>query len=262
MPTADPPIRNASANALATVMCSKRVIKCIRAVLRFHGWRKRDLREGVAEVQCRLLEWARNPANVIPLQPDACAKLCATIAINWCIDEDRKRDTRASYEGGLCPDPDEFGPREPPPGRWDSTDMKRMLAEFKGQLARGEMPPQVEQIVVGIAEGKCAREIGEELGIPTGTVESRLANARRLFRARLAVLGLALVVAMVALLVIIPVAGIAMRENPADVGASPQVAASAHPQRVDVPRQRVASPCGDARRCEQLREMNAKPGLR
>jgi DNA-directed RNA polymerase specialized sigma24 family protein len=258
--TADPTLRNA--HAVATVMRSKRVLRSIRAVLRFHGWRKRDLRDGVAEVHCRLLEWARNPVNVIPLQPDACAKLCATIAINWCIDEDRKRDTRAPHEEGLCPDPDEYGPREPPPARWELLDMKRMLAQFQGQLARGEMPAQIEQIVVAIAEGKTSREISEELGIPSKTVESRLANARRLFRARLAALGLALVVAMVALLAIVPVAGIAMREDPTDGGASPQVAASVHPQRVDMPRQRTASPCADAGRCEQLREMNAKPGLR
>lgn len=260
MSTAQPTLRDS--DAVAAVMQSKRVIKCIRAVLRFHGWRKRDLRDGVAEVHCRLLEWARNPANVIPLQPDACAKLCATIAINWCIDEDRKRDTRAPHEAGLCPDPDEYGPREPPPARWELADMKRMLAEFHEQLARGEMPPQIEQIVVGIAEGKTSREIAEELGIPSKTVESRLANARRLFRARLAALGLALVVAMVALFFIVPVAGIATRETPADGGEAPELTASAHPQRVDVPRRRTASPCGDAGRCEQLREMNAKPGLR
>jgi DNA-directed RNA polymerase specialized sigma24 family protein len=258
--TAEPTLRNA--DAVAAVMQSKRVTRSIRAVLRFHGWRKRDLRDGVAEVHCRLLEWARNPANVIPVRPDACAKLCATIAINWCIDEDRKRDTRAPHEAGLCPDPDEFGPREPPPGRWELLDMRRMLAQFQGQLAGGEMPPQIEQIVVGIAAGKTSREIGEELGVPSKTVESRLANARRLFRARLAALGLALVVAMSALLVIVPVAGIAMRDDPADGGASPQLPASAHPQRVDAPRLRTASPCGDAGRCEQLREMNAKPGLR
>lgn len=255
MSTAHPTLRGT--DAVAAVMRSHRVIKCIRAVLRFHGWRKRDMRDGISEVHCRLLEWARNPANVIPLQPAACAKLCATIAINWCIDEERKRDTRAPHEEGLCPDPDEYGPREPPPARWELLDMKQMLSEFQGQLARGEMPPQIEQIVVGIAEGKSAREIGEELGIPTGTVESRLVHARRLFRGRLAVLGLALVVTVVALVVMLPFAGVAMHGSPV-----PELSATAHPQRVDVPHPRTASDWQDAGRPEQLRDISAKPGLR
>jgi len=248
--------------ALATVLLHKRVDKTVAAVLRTHGFKKEDLEEGIAEVRCRAIEWARKPGNVFPSDPAEAAKVCATIAKNWRIDEDRKRKTREPHDAGLCDEPDEHGPAESPPGRWDPFDVKRTLASFREQVAAGEMPEDIERIVVGIAEGKTTAEIADELGLSEDAVKMRLRKTRGAFRAKVAALGLLTLALMCALFVVLPLGGIAVRD-----GSPDQADASTHPSHIEAPARerraggRTPESC-DAGDCNDEREMEAKPRLR
>jgi DNA-directed RNA polymerase specialized sigma24 family protein len=175
--------------AMAAVLNHSRVRAGTTGVLRKNGWRKSDLADGFAEVQCRAIEWARKPGHVFPTDVEEAAKLCVTIATNWCIDENRKWKARDPYDSGLCEEPDDYAPRETPPPRWDPVDAQRMLAQFRGQLADGQMPPDAEHIVVAVAEGKTMAEIGDELGVTEGCVAHRLEDVRKRFKAHVALLG-------------------------------------------------------------------------
>jgi len=175
--------------AMAVLLDDSRVRAGTIGVLRKNGWRKSDLPDGFAEVQCRAIEWARKPGHVFPTDVEEAAKLCVTIAINWCIDEERKKKTREEYDSGLCEEPDDYGPGDTPPPRWDPVDAQRMLGQFREQLAGGLMPPDAEHIVVAVAEGKTMAEIGDELGVTEGCVAHRLEDIRKRFKAHMALLG-------------------------------------------------------------------------
>lgn len=215
---------HSSQDSVATgrVLTTKRVTGAIASVLRGFGWRKQDLPEGIAEVQCRAIDGARRSGDPIPTDPEAAAKLCATIAINWCIDEARRRDKLKGHDEGLCDDPDEYGPLGPPgrglsgTGRWDPVDMKRMLEQFRALAGTGQLPEHAEQIVVGIAEGKTHEEIGQELGMSAGAVAHRLVEIRTRFKKKLKTAGLLALLLQALVLMALPLGGCGLAVNDDD----------------------------------------------
>jgi RNA polymerase sigma-70 factor, ECF subfamily len=80
-----------------------------------------------------------------------------------------------------------LGPREidssPSPLGWLVRDERRKLV----QDALRRLPPRdAELLILKHAEGFCARELAERLGVAVATVEARLHRARRRLRAELA----------------------------------------------------------------------------
>lgn len=215
------------------ILNTKRVTGAIASALRSFGWRKEDLPEGIAEVQCRALEGERQSGEPIPTDPGAAAKLCATIAINWCIDLERRRDNLKDHDEGLCEEPDEHGPLGPPgrglsgTGRWDPIDMKRMIDQVRAQIAAGDLPEHAERIIVGIAAGETHEEIGEELGITAGTVAHRLEEIRKRYRKKLKTAGLLALLLQAVVLIALPLGGrgLAMNDNDRELATATSDAA-------------------------------------
>ena len=248
----------------STILVHPRLIAAITAVLRFHGFKKDGLPDGIAEVQTRTLEWARS--NPLPTEIDSGCKLVTTIAINWCIDEDRKKDVRKDFESkhhvGLCSDPDMHGPLEEDPDREDPVDLQRKLEVFLQEVRAARMPPNAEQVAIGLAEGKSQEEIASELGVTEGSVHRTTANLRKRFSARLAALGLLTTLLMlVVLLFVIPMGGVARPELAAPPATTAVAVTTQHAAAPEEPASLDGGVDG-ARRMRDLLELEAKPGQR
>jgi DNA-directed RNA polymerase specialized sigma24 family protein len=189
------------------------VVDAIRATLRRHRMLRRDLDDGVAEVQTRALEYLRGKPE--PGDVAGWAALCATIAAHWCLDEHERKKTARKYDVGLCGDADErIGLDAPPPAR-ELVDVKRMDAVMQEELASPDAPEHAADILDAVAVGTPHAEIAEELGISVKEVRARLIRLRRHLRARLVALGLA------ALLSVVAVSGM-KREAPDRNGVAPK----------------------------------------
>ncbi len=235
----------------STILVHPRVLASITSVLRFHGLRKQDeLRDGIAETQTRFLEWGKT--HELPTEPEAAAKVCATIAINACISGRRKKDVRRRRDGGLCEDPDEHATVEEDKGSGeDPVDVGRKLGVFLGQVDQGEMPEHARQVAVGMAEGKTRQEIAAELGVSENVVQYTAAQVRKRFRARLAALGLlTMATAVMIAMLLVPLGGVAEREPVQPVHPS-RHAVVVHRSQAELPE---SGPSLD-----ELREMSAKP---
>lgn len=197
---------------MTTILVHPRVLASITAALRRQGLRKRDLPDAIAEVQTRVLEWARN--NPLPTEIDSVTRVCTTVAINWCIDEARRRDTARPHDMGLCEDPDERLPSAPSVDREHLVDVGRQLEVFLDEVREGRMPPNALEVAVRLAEGKTQAEIAEELATTEASVHRTTANLRKRLRQRLVALGLLTLVVMVLVAtLLVPLAGVARREQ-------------------------------------------------
>ena len=241
----------------ASILTHPRVIAAVTAALRSCGYRKKDdLPDGIAEVQVRVLQWARTHDRELPTDPEEVAKLCSTVAINWRIDERRKKKVRKPHEAGLCEEPDEERLPEPDPDLEDPVDLQRKLEVFVEEVREARMPAHAEHIAVGLAEGKSQAEIAQGLGVSENVVHYGASELRKRFRAKLAALGLLTLLTMLTLLLFallaVPMAGLAQQDF---------APASAHPSRQRTVHVRVEAPELRHRVLddEELRELEAKP---
>jgi hypothetical protein len=214
--TPDAAARNDNGDAVATpdttaCLTHPELVDTIRGTLVHNGRRGAQLDDDVAEVQTRALEAARK--RRMPAHLGEWKALSATIAVRYVADLREHAMQWAKYDVGLCEDPDEHVMViEHDRGR-DPVDTKRYIAVLKAQFEAGDMPEQGEEILVGVADGLSETEIAEETGLSERQVEYRLGKMRALFAARLAELGMLVLLVVVGALVAIPIGGTAANDD-------------------------------------------------
>jgi DNA-directed RNA polymerase specialized sigma24 family protein len=182
----------------ADLLVDPAVVAVIRRTLRKLGVRRQDLEDGVAEVQTRALECLQGQER--PVDVAGWQALCVTIAQNWRLNEKDKERRRAKHDEGPCEDPDERTPLHYGAPARDPIDTQRLLEVLAGLFRAGEMPEDGVDILDCVQAGMKYEEIGEELGISPEAVRGRLRRMRKKFLAKIALLGLAITLVLLALL--------------------------------------------------------------
>ncbi|MEU1115534.1 MULTISPECIES: sigma-70 family RNA polymerase sigma factor [unclassified Streptomyces] len=145
----------------------------VRAVLALGGVPHGDLSDGVQQVRLKLLERAADGREA----PRDVSAWAAVVASNLAMDWHRARRRQERLGERLAVLWREAGDEDGAEARATS------LAVAQGL---GELPAAQRQVVVlRFYADLPVRAIAEELGIPEGTVKSRLHTAVRLLRARL-----------------------------------------------------------------------------
>ena len=146
----------------------------VRAVLYLGGMRREALEDGVQQVRVKLLEQLRSRG-----EPRRRGAWLATVAGRVAMDTHRARQR----ERGLA---ERIRHRDPPPlsdhGR---TAEQQELALTVGQLLEGLDQRTRTLVVLRFYADLSVQEIAERMGIPEGTVKSRLHTAMRALRQRL-----------------------------------------------------------------------------
>ena len=181
------------------------VVRSLRSTLRRYGVAPQNMADAIAEVQVESIETARR--REMPGSLAQWKALARTIAVHWALDRLRDARRRRKYDAGLCDDADAY-PR--PTLHWehrDPVDTKRYLTVLKELFDAGQMPEDGEEILQAEADGVPRAEIAAELGVSENTVGCRLFRMRRRFRARLAALGMLVLLLLVVLSTLLAPAG-------------------------------------------------------
>ncbi|MEW5354520.1 RNA polymerase sigma factor [Streptomyces sp. 16-176A] len=145
----------------------------VRAVLALGGVPQADLPDGVQQVRLRLLERAASGQEA----PRDVSAWAAVVASRLAMDWHRARARQ-----------DRLGERlaaQRPPGHTASGEDTRLLSLAVAQ-GLDELPgPQRQVLVLRFYADLPVRDIAEQLGVPEGTVKSRLHTAVRALRTRL-----------------------------------------------------------------------------
>ncbi|MFJ4768367.1 RNA polymerase sigma factor [Streptomyces uncialis] len=144
----------------------------VRAVLALGGVPRSDLPDGVQQVRLRLLERAAKGKEA----PRDVAAWAAVVASNLAMDWHRSRRRQERVGERLA-----SLPAEQPGGGEDTRVLSVALAQGLDDLPDS----QRQVIVLRFYADLPVREIAERLGVPEGTVKSRLYTAVRALRARL-----------------------------------------------------------------------------
>jgi RNA polymerase sigma factor (sigma-70 family) len=169
-------------------LCDPQVIDGIAGVLRASGVRKQDVQDGVQDVYVKVLT-AFSKGAAVPDDAESMRALCVTVAKNQVIDQQRKAARRKRHMAGPC-DADEHTPLEYGVEQRDPVDAGRQLEVLAQLFREGRMPEHGVDILEGVASRCTREEIAEGLGITARTVEGRLGVMRRVYRARMATLGM------------------------------------------------------------------------
>lgn len=144
----------------------------VRAVLALGGVPQADLPDGVQQVRLRLLERAAKGYEA-PRDVSAWAAVVASnLAMDW--HRARRRQDRIGERLASLRQP------EPPSGE-DTSVLSLAVAQGLDELP----DPQRQVLVLRFYADLPVRSIAQELGVPEGTVKSRLHTAVRALRARL-----------------------------------------------------------------------------
>ena len=154
------------------------LVKVAYRVLQRLGVRSGEVDDAVQVV----LVAADRKFDDIATRADLKAYVCAA-CVNVARDVGRRR-TRRAAEGSPLDDLDEDPPSEQA-GPADMLERKQTLA-LVHRILEGMLPERREVFVLHELEELTAREIAEYLGVPAGTVASRLRKAREDFRAAFA----------------------------------------------------------------------------
>jgi DNA-directed RNA polymerase specialized sigma24 family protein len=164
------------------------VAASIRGALIAHGFELQDIEDATQDVYVKVLEALPKGTLVID-DLRAMKALCAKVATNHAIDTLRKADRRK--RDFLAPvNPDEYTPLEYGVAQRDPVDAGRQLEVLAQLFREGRMPENGVDILEGIASRCTHEEIALDLGIADRVVERRLGVMRRVFRARMAKLGI------------------------------------------------------------------------
>lgn len=164
------------------------VTAAVRGALLANGFKKQDVQDGVQDVYVKVLTAFRQGAAV-PADRIAMTMLCATVAKNHAIDEGRKAGRRKRYLVGPC-DADEHTPLELGTEQRDPVDAGRQLEVLAQLFRQRRMPADGVDILEGVACRCSHEEIADDLGITARAVRGRLDTMRKVFRVRLARLGM------------------------------------------------------------------------
>jgi DNA-directed RNA polymerase specialized sigma24 family protein len=181
------------------LVASTEVVDAVRAVLHRHGINPQDMADAIAEVQTRAIETSRTRG--MPRTVAQWKALSVTIAAHWARDRLREDKARAVYDVGLCDEADSYQRPTFRREEEDLVDTKVYLAALEDLFEGGLMPERGAEILWAEAEEISHKEIAREIGVSTTVVDNRLSRMRAKFRAKIAALGLLVVVSvLVALL--------------------------------------------------------------
>ncbi|MER5480233.1 sigma-70 family RNA polymerase sigma factor [Streptomyces sp. NPDC002734] len=144
----------------------------VRAVLALGGVPQADLVDGVQHVRLRLLE--RSAAG--KEAPRDVSAWAAVVASNWAMDWHRARRRQERVGERLA----SLRPAEQPSGE-ESSVLQLSVAHGLDELTDAQRQVVTLRFYADLA----VRDIAAELGVPEGTVKSRLHSAVRALRARL-----------------------------------------------------------------------------
>ena len=229
--SATPPSNdNAARVALAdttALVAHRDFVRYVRATLARYGVARRDMEDAIADVQAGAIAAARRKR--MPADLEEWKALGVTVAVRQATKRQRKARVARKYDAGLCEEPDRY---LTPTLYWeqrDPVDTKRYLAILKDLFDAGEMPEDGAEILLGEADHVPHEELAQELGISRKAVGMRLVRMRDKFYARLAALGMLVLVLLMLLAV--------LNRHSDDVAA---------PAPSDVPAPTRAEPTGDA----------------
>nr|WP_325052009.1 sigma-70 family RNA polymerase sigma factor [Streptomyces triticagri] len=146
----------------------------VRAVLALAGVPQAELQDGVQQIRLRLLERAANGQE----PPRDVSAWSAVVASNLAMDWHRSRSRQQRLGERLA------ALRQDPAGGTGAEDSRVLsltVAEGLDELTDGQRQVVVLRFYADLQVGR----IAEELGIPEGTVKSRLHKAVRVLRTRL-----------------------------------------------------------------------------
>jgi hypothetical protein len=121
-----------------TMLVNTELVKAIRVTLAKRGMARQDLKDGVADVQVKTLEFLRT--HLAPEGIKEWKKLCNCIAVRYANDLLRKKYRRAKYDVELCEDPDAYSGDEYVEKIWDPADHARLVELMVAQLAEANIP--------------------------------------------------------------------------------------------------------------------------
>jgi DNA-directed RNA polymerase specialized sigma24 family protein len=188
------------------------VVKPLRGKLLRLGVAFQDRGDAVAEVQARAIKSTHGKR--LPATVEEWRNLCLTIAKRMIITDCRRQERRGRWHAGLCEKPDDTTPPEPEPWRRNPAEAAEYLRILKAQFEAGEMPEHGETILQRTADGETARRIGKDLGLSQRAVEKRLERMRKLFSAKLASLGMLVMMLLVAIFFAMPMESVVSRPLP------------------------------------------------
>jgi DNA-directed RNA polymerase specialized sigma24 family protein len=167
------------------------VVAAIQCTLRVHRVPSKEIPDAIAEVQTEAIALARK--RTMPATLQQWKALARSVAMRWARDRRREARRRRKYNTGLCEDPDVY---MSPTLHWehrDPVDTKRYMTILKELFDSGQMPEFGEEILQDAADGVSAKETAVEIGISEPAVRKRLFRMREKFYARLAALGMLMV---------------------------------------------------------------------
>ncbi|MFI8927624.1 RNA polymerase sigma factor [Streptomyces sp. NPDC053474] len=145
----------------------------VRAVLSLGGVPYGELQDGVQQVRLRLLERAAKGEQA----PRNVSAWAAVVASNWAVDWHRARHRQERLGERLAA----LRPERPEDDGAESRVLSLAVAQGLDELPDG----QRQVVVLRFYADLPVRDIAAELGIPEGTVKSRLHTAVRMLRTRL-----------------------------------------------------------------------------
>ncbi|HTQ46926.1 MAG TPA: sigma-70 family RNA polymerase sigma factor [Polyangiaceae bacterium] len=186
------------------------VAKGICGVLVAYGYTQNDLQDGLQDVYLKALRAFRRikpPADLPGMRA-----LCRKMARDMAIDRLRKAGRRERDFVGLCEEPDEFTPLECGAERRDPVDAGRQLEVLAQLFREGCMPEGGVDILEGVASRCTYKEVAEAHGITDELARWRMREMCRIYRTRMAKLGMLPGMMPLRVLVSMPTAIPALRE--------------------------------------------------
>ena len=168
------------------------VARGICGALLANGFARQDLEDGLQQVYLKALEAfrRRDPPLKPPTDLAGMKALCRKIARDLAVDGVRQAEYRDQYNVGPCENPDEFTPLEYGAPRRDRIDTRRQLEVLVQLFREGRMPEHGLEILDAVASRRSYPKIAEELGIDKELVRWRMREMTRIFRERMAKLGM------------------------------------------------------------------------
>jgi DNA-directed RNA polymerase specialized sigma24 family protein len=165
-----------------------KVARGICGALLANGFQPQDMEDGLHDVYVKALKAFRRAPP--PPELGQVRALCRKIAREHAIDVLRRADKRRRDFAGPCADPDEHTPLEYGAERRDPVDAGRQLEVLAELFREGCMPEGGVDVLQGVASGATHREIAEDLGITEHLAKWRTRVMRKVFRMRMARLGM------------------------------------------------------------------------
>jgi DNA-directed RNA polymerase specialized sigma24 family protein len=173
--------------ALGALLAHRENAKLICWTLLRNGYSRQDVQDGLQDVYVKALESFQRKAP--PDTLERMMALCAEIAKNHAIDELRKERTRKADLAAKCKRK-EYGWIEREPVSRDPVDAARQLEVLADLFRKGRMPEHGVDILHGVVLGRTFGQIAEACGISEELAKWRMREMKRIFRVRLAELGM------------------------------------------------------------------------